>query len=222
VAKCTYRNFQRDRQLIYVDKSLSSFSDSSCQHACDVEREFVCRSYTFLSTVSNFILNSATNTNKQRNNFQFKEVCHLSVYVVTKGQSAYASLYRAPLWSPWPDFSFSGQLRCSSFWGALSDERAICQWSESRRTLTIHYCLIWDYWVPFPSPLTTRRDYGGSILPSLTRRRVCNFFQWSESRRARNHTLLSHLSLLGPLPVTSYDSQGLRWKYSALSDKTGQ
>jgi len=48
-----YRNFQRDRQLIYTDKSLSAFSDSSCQHACDVEREFVCRSYTFLSTVSN-------------------------------------------------------------------------------------------------------------------------------------------------------------------------
>jgi hypothetical protein len=55
MGKCTYRNFQRDRQLIYTDKSLSAFSDSSCQHACDVEREFVCRSYTFLSTVSNFI-----------------------------------------------------------------------------------------------------------------------------------------------------------------------
>jgi hypothetical protein len=39
--------------LIYTDRSLSAFSDSSCQHACDVEREFVCRSYTFLSTVSN-------------------------------------------------------------------------------------------------------------------------------------------------------------------------
>ncbi|XP_021930316.1 uncharacterized protein LOC110834946 [Zootermopsis nevadensis] len=51
VGRCAYRNFQRDRQLIYTDKSLSAFSDSSCQHACDVEREFVCRSYTFLSTV---------------------------------------------------------------------------------------------------------------------------------------------------------------------------
>ena len=47
-----YRNQQRDRQLVYTDKSLSTFSDSSCQHACDVEREFLCRSYTFLSTVS--------------------------------------------------------------------------------------------------------------------------------------------------------------------------
>ncbi|XP_033606986.1 uncharacterized protein LOC111863521 isoform X3 [Cryptotermes secundus] len=51
VGRCAYRNFQRDRQLIYTDKSLSAFSDSSCQHACDVEREFMCRSYTFLSTV---------------------------------------------------------------------------------------------------------------------------------------------------------------------------
>jgi hypothetical protein len=33
--------------------------------------------------------------------------------------------------------------------------------------ITIHYCLIWEYWVPFPSPLTTRRDYGGSILTLL-------------------------------------------------------
>ena len=53
VGRCTFRNFQRDRQMIYTDKSLSAFSDASCQHACDVEREFVCRSYTFLSTVSN-------------------------------------------------------------------------------------------------------------------------------------------------------------------------
>ncbi|XP_034231598.1 uncharacterized protein LOC117639791 [Thrips palmi] len=48
--RCVYRNQQRDRQLVYTDKALSTFSDSSCQHACDVEREFLCRSYTFLST----------------------------------------------------------------------------------------------------------------------------------------------------------------------------
>ncbi|CAB3367593.1 Hypothetical predicted protein [Cloeon dipterum] len=48
-ARCVYRNQQRDMQLMYVDKSLSAFSDSSCQQACDVEREFVCRSFTFLS-----------------------------------------------------------------------------------------------------------------------------------------------------------------------------
>jgi hypothetical protein len=38
--------------------------------------------------------------------------------------------------------------------------------------------------------------------------------QWSESQRTRNHTLLSHLRLLGSLYVGSYDSQGLRWKNS--------
>jgi hypothetical protein len=43
--------------------------------------------------------------------------------------------------------------------------------------------------------------------------------QWSESRRTHNHTLLSHLRLLGSLSVTSHESQGLRWKYSTLSDE---
>jgi hypothetical protein len=38
--------------------------------------------------------------------------------------------------------------------------------------------------------------------------------QWSESRRTHNHTLLSLLRLLSSLSVASYDSQGLRWKYS--------
>jgi hypothetical protein len=37
--------------------------------------------------------------------------------------------------------------------------------------------------------------------------------QCSESRRTHNHTLLSHLRLLGSLSV-AYDLQGLRWKYS--------
>jgi hypothetical protein len=40
--------------------------------------------------------------------------------------------------------------------------------------------------------------------------------QWSESWRAHNHTLLSHLRLLGYLSIASYDSQRLRWKYSYL------
>jgi hypothetical protein len=38
--------------------------------------------------------------------------------------------------------------------------------------------------------------------------------QWSESWRIHNHALLSHLRLLGSLSIVSYDSQGLRWKYS--------
>jgi hypothetical protein len=43
---------------------------------------------------------------------------------------------------------------------------ALCQWSELRRTHN-HYCLIWDYWIPFLLPLTTRRDYGEIILTRL-------------------------------------------------------
>jgi hypothetical protein len=46
---------------------------------------------------------------------------------------------------------------------------------------------------------------------SVIRSAIC---QWSMSRRTHNHTLLSHLGLLGSLSVASYESQGLRWKYS--------
>jgi hypothetical protein len=34
---------------------------------------------------------------------------------------------------------------------------AICQWSSRGGLITIHYCLILHYWVPIPSPLTTRQ-----------------------------------------------------------------
>jgi hypothetical protein len=50
-----------------------------------------------------------------------------------------------------------------SSWCALSDVRTGLLFvvqsisGQSRGGLiTIHYCLIWDYWVPFPSPLTTQ------------------------------------------------------------------
>jgi hypothetical protein len=70
--------------------------------------------------------------------------------------------------------SFAGKLLCSSSWSALSDDRTglwflvqsvSCQ--SRGGLITTHYCLIWEYWVPFPSSLTTRRDYGGSILTRL-------------------------------------------------------
>jgi hypothetical protein len=38
--------------------------------------------------------------------------------------------------------------------------------------------------------------------------------QWSGLQRTHNHTLLPHLRILRSLSVASYDSQGLRWKYS--------
>jgi hypothetical protein len=49
-------------------------------------------------------------------------------------------------------------------------------------------------------------EYGSGICSV-----IC---QWSELGRTHNHTLLSHLRLLRSLSVASYDSQGLRWKYS--------
>jgi hypothetical protein len=70
--------------------------------------------------------------------------------------------------------SFAGQLLCSLSWGALYDERTglkfvvQCVGGQSLgRLINVYYCLIWDYWVPFLSFLTTRRDFGGSILTSL-------------------------------------------------------
>jgi hypothetical protein len=48
----------------------------------------------------------------------------------------------------------------------------------------------------------------GSVICSV----IC---QWSESQKTHNRTLLSHMRLLGSLSVASYDSQGLRRKYSS-------
>jgi hypothetical protein len=81
---------------------------------------------------------------------------------------------RAPLWGPWPDFTFSFLL------------------SENCFSLLLG------------RPLG--REDGSAICSA-----IC---QWSESRRTRNHTLLSPLRLLGSLSVASCDSQRLRRKYS--------
>jgi hypothetical protein len=40
-------------------------------------------------------------------------------------------------------------------------------WRENGSVICSAICLIWDYWILFPSPLTIRRDYGGSILTCL-------------------------------------------------------
>jgi hypothetical protein len=89
--------------------------------------------------------------------------------VMTNGQSAYQSWCRAPLWGPWPDFAFPFSCRTIALLFVLGrplwreDASVICSASGQRRVglITIRNCLIWDYWFPFPSPLTTRSDYGG-------------------------------------------------------------
>jgi hypothetical protein len=96
---------------------------------------------------------------------------------VIDGQSAYPSRCRAHLWGPWADFSFSFLLPDNCFalrLGVPSLTRGRLKFvvqsvsgQSHRGLITVHYCLIWDYWIPFPSPLTTSRDYGGSILTHL-------------------------------------------------------
>jgi hypothetical protein len=79
---------------------------------------------------------------------------------------------------------------------------------------------LWGPWPDFPfSFLLPKNCFALRLsLRPLWRGDVCvicsAICQWSESRRTHNPTLLSHLRLLGSLSVASYDSQGLRCKYS--------
>jgi hypothetical protein len=126
------------------------------------------------------------------------------------GQSAYPSSCRAPISVPLADFSFSGQLFCSSSWGALSDERTGLQFVvQSARgyshggLITIYYCLVWDYCVPFPSPLTTRREYGGILtrLQSSSRSRSRSYFT-TDGQSVRQSVTMSwcRVPFWGPWP----------------------
>jgi hypothetical protein len=92
-----------------------------------------------------------------------------------------SSWYRAPLWGPWPDLIFIlslWQLICCYSYRAPSLTRGrVCnlQWNRWLvRSLRTNYRLIWDC-VPPSSPLTTRRDYGGSILTRLNTGCLVNF-----------------------------------------------
>jgi hypothetical protein len=78
---------------------------------------------------------------------------------------------------------------------------------------------LWDPWPDFYLVLLTSSDNYFFLLskaPSLTRKRVCSLqctHSLVRSLTPNNHTLPSHLRLCS-LFVASYDSQGLRWKYS--------
>ena len=48
-SRCEFSPQTRGQYLIYTDKSLEAFSDSSCRQACNTEREFNCRSYSYLA-----------------------------------------------------------------------------------------------------------------------------------------------------------------------------
>jgi hypothetical protein len=78
---------------------------------------------------------------------------------------------------------------------------------------------LWDPWPDFYLALLTSSDnyfFLFSKAPSLMRKRVCSLQCNHSLVRAvtpSNRTLPSHLRLCS-LFVASYDSQGLRWKYS--------
>jgi hypothetical protein len=96
----------------------------------------------------------------------------VGVLLAADSQPTSSSGYRASLWDPWPDFILFIFFRLTylillSKASSLTRKR-VCslQWNHSLVPITILYCLIWDC-VPFLSPLTTRRDYGGGILTRL-------------------------------------------------------
>jgi hypothetical protein len=122
---------------------------------------------------------------------------------VTDGQSASLSWYQAPLWNSWPDIFSVLTVAGFLMWGALSDERTglnllyNCFWalpeqplsgSEFHRTQIIFCCLIWN------SP--NREDQVPVFISP------------------RNRVAQLYPRALGSLSVASYDSQGLRWRYS--------
>jgi hypothetical protein len=78
---------------------------------------------------------------------------------------------------------------------------------------------LWDPWPDFYLALLTSSDNYFFLLskaPSLTRKWVCRLqcnHLLIRSLTPNNHILPSHLRLCSPF-VASYDSQGLRWKYS--------
>jgi hypothetical protein len=95
------------------------------------------------------------------------------VGVLAADRQSTSSGYRASLWDPWPDFILLFFFRPDKYLILLSKassltRKRVCrlQCNHSLVPITILYSLIWDC-VPFLSPLTTRRDYGGSILTRL-------------------------------------------------------
>jgi hypothetical protein len=49
--KCEFSPQTNNQYLVYTDKVIDAFSDVTCKQACSQERDFNCRSYSFLSEV---------------------------------------------------------------------------------------------------------------------------------------------------------------------------
>lgn len=74
--RCEYAPQVQDQYLIYTDKVTDAFSDVLCQAACNQEREFACRSYTFRSQsrpgVPQCLLSGDTSASAGKNAFQIE------------------------------------------------------------------------------------------------------------------------------------------------------
>jgi hypothetical protein len=97
----------------------------------------------------------------------------VGVLLAADSHSTSSSGYRASFWDPWPDFIllFFFRLTITLFFFSRASSltrKRVCnlQCNHSLVPITILYRLIWNC-VPFLSPLTTRRDYGGGILIRL-------------------------------------------------------
>jgi hypothetical protein len=110
---------------------------------------------------------------------------------VTDGQSAYSSWCRAPLWGPWPDFFFCRTLKFEVTLRPTVNQLA-CLGIE-------HTCGTCDQ-ILLPVRVLLSEICGlvsvGRLLWWEDGSAICNVTtQWSESRKTRNHILLSHLRL---------------------------
>jgi hypothetical protein len=131
---------------------------------------------------------------------------------------------RAPLWGPWPDFTFPFFCRTVALLFVLRRHlwredgavicTAICQWSESRRTQPYITVPSETTGFPFRSLLRLAGITVKVFYPlwredwSVTYTAIC---RWSESQRTHNHTLLSHLgtnSVPIPSPLTTRGDYG--------------
>lgn len=75
-SRCEYSIPILDQYLIYSDKVLDAFTDATCRQACTQEREFNCRSYSFLSEsqpgTPQCLLSGDTQISAGRNAFQLE------------------------------------------------------------------------------------------------------------------------------------------------------
>jgi hypothetical protein len=163
-------------------------------------------------------------------------------YFTTDGQSVSMSWYLAPLWDLLPDITSCLKFAVLILWGALSDERAglsisrlLYDWQLASQYVLVSNTLVglanrYYFLTEGCSLVSVRRPLWREDMSAI----YSVVTEWSESRRTRNHTSLSHLRVpqpgglgshiyipqeeAGPVipPGTGFPLRlsGLRWRYS--------